>query len=220
LKEGPVNLSADYFAYFGQKLDLFRRMPLHDTTEGWASLQRSLELFVGNDEVKGRFSKDAMGLPYLDLSYVDALQLLGLEIPYNFRQSYDEAVRKKKYEIARRLLRLVEQEKSLDKRIETVYSAIRTGTMIEGGGITVVEDEDDAKVVTLGDKMRVREIENEIRSTLKKALKLKMNQDSIEIGEILPGISIRMDQLITGLSKAYNVSAEEVQQEVQQEVQN
>ena len=204
--DGFLRINSNLLPYIGNDIPK-REMGILNKPEAFSELKRGLHFFVGNKDVMSLFEKDSWGRPVLDESYAQALEILGLEAPENFRKVYQGKILAKKFKIVAELLTNLEKEKTLDKRIENIYSSISQGGMIEGGAITPLEDEDDALVVSLGSRERSREARSEVESLLKRALELKMNKDDIDIPEIFPGVPIKMSDFITGLCRSYKIDS-------------
>lgn len=75
---------------------------------------------------------------------------------------------------------LFAQWTQVKERIDAIYQSIG-GVLRSGGGITPVEDEDDARVISMGPRQELREIEGKIEQKLKQARELELdNHPSIQ----------------------------------------
>jgi len=105
---------------------------------------------------------------------------------------------------------LLQQEDQLKGRIRNIFDFVKKGGGIlpVDGGITVVEDEDDAKVATWDLQEKSAEIRRNIKSKLGRALELGMHETerTIEV-EIRPGHKEVLDvrRFIRGLCENYEI---------------
>lgn len=75
---------------------------------------------------------------------------------------------------------LAEKERELDEKINRIYSSVNTSIYSNGVGITVCEDADDANIISLGPKLELKEVRDNIAELLKKAVnELKMENVGI-----------------------------------------
>lgn len=69
-----------------------------------------------------------------------------------------------------KLADLAEKEKELSKKINSICSSVNTGIYSDGEGITVCENEDDMAIISLGPRLELKEVRDEIADLLKKAV--------------------------------------------------
>lgn len=79
-----------------------------------------------------------------------------------------------------RIADLAEKESELCKKINRIYSSVNKwpGIYSDGEGITLCEDADDANVISLGQKMELKEIRDKIARLLKRAV------NELEMGNV------------------------------------
>ncbi|MBR9691624.1 hypothetical protein GOV06_02460 [Candidatus Woesearchaeota archaeon] len=106
LAEGDIEISCMEFLYFGLeiegKINPMRRGYRFPDADG-----KSVNLFVG-DEVEKYFTKTKGSL---DLSYVDALDLIGADVPKDLREAYDKDIYEMKIQIICDMERLSKEDK-------------------------------------------------------------------------------------------------------------
>ena len=64
----------------------------------------------------------------------------------------------------------VQKEVAIAKKINVIYGSIDNGIYSSGEGITVCENGDDADVISLGPKMELKDVRENIGRLLKKAV--------------------------------------------------
>ena len=196
LQEGPISLNWYDFMRLGNEVER-RRTPMPNDLS--AHFERGLMINVG-EEVEQYFGKNG----YLDTSYLEALNLLGQEAPERFRKKHDGEIQGKRLEIISKLEGLTEREATLNGRIKSIYGSIKHGGFMEGGAISVVEDEDDARVVSTGPRMRLQETTREIQRYLKQAIELRMHRGDLRI-EQKPGVEVNVPVYISSMCEKYQV---------------
>ena len=195
LKEGPITL--DWYEFTSLDKEIYRRstkMP-----NDFAHLKNSLIFHLGK-EVEQYFEGDS----YLDTSYVEALNLLEHKAPERFRKKYDEELYQTRVRIINKLEELTEREVKLGAEIKSIYGSIKNGGFMMGGAITIVEDEDDARVVSIGPRMKLKEIIEEIQEYLKQGIELGMQKGSLRI-EQKPRMEVNIPSYISGMCEKYKV---------------
>jgi hypothetical protein len=75
---------------------------------------------------------------------------------------------------------------------------------MQDGAIVVVEDEDDAKIVSWGEREALNETRREIQSHLKKAIEFDMHKEDLRI-EQRPGVEFNVNAYIAGMCEKYKV---------------
>lgn len=75
---------------------------------------------------------------------------------------------------------LAEKEQGLSEKINKIYSSIDKGIYSNGEGITLCENADDANVISIGTKLELKDVRDQIARLLKKAVdELKMEDVGI-----------------------------------------
>ena len=70
---------------------------------------------------------------------------------------------------------LAEKERELSEKINKIYSSVDKGIYSNGEGITVCENGDDANIISLGSKLELIDVRDNIAMLLKRAVnELKM----------------------------------------------
>lgn len=163
------NLNSRWGYDFGIDLDrpIKRRNPM-------ARLQKKpdlkLELKVGDEEVRAWFEQ--RNGPHLVI-FQKSAQLLGRPIA-EFLQLSAELQRRREA-IAKRLIGLVKERDQLKKKIAQIFDAINWGAFSDDGvSVTVCENEDDARVISMGPRQKLNNVESQIRHQLNAALALGM----------------------------------------------
>lgn len=183
--------------------------------ENLSWMNNGIRMFTDKDVAqyfRGQSHRDNMGAfeidwgdkkDVIDASYVSALKLLGLDAPDDFKKLYKKEVDKGRVEIISNLESLIDKERNIENRIKDVYGSIKHGSYMSGGALTICENEDDAKVITIGHRQKLRDIEEEIKSMLKDAIKLDMLKEDVIIDGNKPGIKIHAKDYITNLCEKY-----------------
>lgn len=195
LKKGPIKVSSDVFMNLGKKLERTLVPKPNDSSIQW---ERGLLIHTGNDvgdyfrgEDYHMFKRiGTIDNSRIDISYVEALNLLGQEAPPDFKGEYDKHVRERRVGIINKLEELVESQAKLNRKIKAVHGSM---------------DRDDAIAVTMGPTSKLGEVEGEIRDYLKQAIELGMHIGNLEL-ESRPGIIIKIPEYISGMCKTYKVA--------------
>ncbi len=167
LAEG--NLNSGWPHDFGLNLNkqLKRRNPM-------ACFQKEpdlvLEMKIGDAEVKEWFEKR----PGHHLVVLQkASRLLGRATEESPQLA--EELQRRRDTVAKRLTELVKERDQLKQKIARIFGAVKRGVYSSDGvGVTVCETEDDARVISMGPRQKLREVESEIKRQLKVALELGM----------------------------------------------
>ena len=77
------------------------------------------------------------------------------------------------------LVDLVEKEKELCKKIDKIFSSIKSGVHYSGGAISVCEDEDDALIISIKPRNELKLVRNQIGVLMQKAIDLGMGDVGI-----------------------------------------
>ena len=141
----------------------------------------------------------------MDLSYVEAMDLLNLgeKVPEDFRQRYDGEVYAQKINILQNLEKLGKREAQLQGKIGGIFASINDGIYQSNGAITVCENEDDARVISVGPRDNLRNIRNEIKRDLSRAIEdLGMHKNEMLL-ELQPGVKMNVPEYISGMWEKY-----------------
>lgn len=223
LREGPLRLGLYDLAHFGEDLrnkpfpiDLCGRrspIPMHDL-----HFAHSSQIYVG-DDVERYFvygwqfadEKHVKSLhlfneedKLLDTSYVEALRLLGQQAPERFQKKYDQQQHQERVRIIDRLEFLVKQQTTLEKDIQAVYDSLPHGGFMSHGAWHIVDNEDDARVVSGKWRQGLQETKKSVQWELQKALTLDMHLKDFKI-EQKPGVTVDVPVYIKHLCEKYDV---------------
>lgn len=130
-----------------------------------------LEVMVGDAEVKAWFEKRPVKRSLI--AFQKMAKLLGRPIVESPELAME--LQKRRETVANRLIELVLERDQLKQKIARIFGAVKGGVYSpDGVGVTVCEDEDDARVISMGPKQKLKEVEGEIKRQLKIALELDM----------------------------------------------
>lgn len=129
-----------------------------------------LEVKIGDVEVKAWFEKQR---GHHLVVFQKASRLLGRQTEESPRLAVE--LQRRREDVAKQLTGLVEKRDQLKLEIAHIFEAVNDGVYSSDGvGITVCETEDDACVISMGPRQRLKEVESEIKRQLKVALELGM----------------------------------------------
>lgn len=189
--------------------------PIYSPDHSLASLQKyeeqhgrrkpdyPLEAVSGSEAVQ-RYCTER-GPDYTEF-YIKATSLLGvvaegLSVEIASRQS------EMREDVLKRLEMLSQQEGQLRRQIERIFGAVKQGVYHTGGGITVCETEDDARAISIGPRMRLKETQEEMRRVLKEALSLGLHTTPwVKTFPNKPGITLDVPAYIRGLCERLQMS--------------
>jgi len=209
LKECPISLGLYEFMNLGKEIQK-RMTPMPNDL--FTPFEHGLMLHLG-EEVEQYFSRNRSLLDdkcILDTSYVDALNLLGLEIPERFKKKYDENVHQKRVGIINKLEELTGRESKLNTEIGLIYGRIDKRPSLGGrvlystGPDLLGLSEDDARVVSTGPRMKLKETKEEIQRYLGEAIELGMHEGDLRIKQ-KPGMEINVPNYICGMCEKYQI---------------
>lgn len=210
LKEGPISLGVYEFMNLGKDVQRRRMTPMPNDLS--TPFEHGLMLHLG-EEVEQYFSRNRNLLDnkcILDTSYVDALNLLGLEIPERFKKKYDENVYQERVGIINKLEELAGRESKLNAEIKSIYGRIDKRPSLGGrvlystGPDLLGLSEDDARVVSTGLRMKLKETKEEIQRYLGQAIELEMHKGDLRIKQ-KPGMEINVSNYICGMCEKYQI---------------
>ncbi len=161
------NITSHYFRDFGFNLNkpLECRNPM---ARFQRELDLELEVKVGDAEVIAWFEKqDGCHL----VVFQKAAQLLGRPVAESPKLVAEFQQRREA--VGNRLTKLVRERDQLKEKIARIFGAVERGVSSpDGVSVTVCETEDDARVISMGPRQRLEEVEAEIKRQLKVALEL------------------------------------------------
>ena len=165
--------------------------------KNWHKQIEEVALKIGNDEVE----------EFLLKNYKRGIEIYEfIKSPEKIQEMKDSIIKKAKETIIGRLESLLKKEEEIRKRIDSIYGSIKGGGFVEGGAIVPIENEDDARIVSWGERDKLQGMQSEIRSTLDDALKLKMHMDLTKyVVESVPGkkTEILISEYIMNLNAKY-----------------
>ena len=129
-----------------------------------------------------------------------------LRNPEKIKRIKDDRIRQAKEIVIETLESLLTKETKLKSRIKFVNESAKGGGYMENGARVMVEDQDDAGIVSWKDREELESIQKKIRTTISEALKLKMHMDpSKYILESMPGkkTEIYISEYILNLNTIY-----------------
>lgn len=120
------------------------------------------------------------------------------------------ALRGLKLKLVDQLLALSRQDSKLSQEIGRIYQVPSQGGILfeDGGGVTLIEDEDDARVVSLGARMRLGQVRQQALSIMEEAFEFEMHKTPDTMRrEIRPGQTIEIDvpKLIHDFCQFYEI---------------
>ncbi|GEM_PF-2866676 len=180
------NLASHWSNDFGFNLNkpLNRRNPIARFRMRGDDPDLELEVKIGDSEVKAWFEKQR-GKYYL-MIFQKMAQLLGR--PIAEPPELLAELQRRREVVAKQLTEIVKKRDQLKRRIASIFESIRHGVYSPDGiGITPCETEDDARVISMGPRQKLKKVEDEIKRELKIALELGMANDQL--------ISISIQQL-------------------------
>ena len=155
------NLTSGWCHDFGRNLNkqLKRRNPM-------ARFQKEqdleLEVKIGDAEVKEWFEKRR---EHHLVVLQKASRLLGRETEESPQLAVE--LQRRRDAVAQRLTELVKERDQLKQKIARIFGAVKRGVYSSDGvGVTVCETEDDARVISMGPRQKLREVEREIKRQL------------------------------------------------------
>ncbi len=182
-----------FFVETGENVEKYFRFHSVVSIYGRKTLQETAEF------LKNRQDNEQ----WMDLSYVEALDLLGLPAPEDFRRKYDREMRERKMNVLENLKKLTEKEAGLRGRINNIFASVKVGTYSpDGVGITVCENEDDARAISIGQRMDLEKVRGEIKNYLMRAMELEMHKTDMRI-DLQPGVTMNVPQYVLGMWERY-----------------
>ncbi|MBI4116448.1 hypothetical protein HY449_01750 [Candidatus Pacearchaeota archaeon] len=129
---------------------------------------------------------------WMDLSYVEALDLLGLPAPKDFREKYDARVLDDRIKIVKELYELSVKEPQLKNDIERITKNCK-GSPYEG----------DEVFVTAKQRGQLGDVYSERGRFLEKAVQLGIN-DWNERVDLAPGLSVVASEFLKGVQEYHS----------------
>jgi len=163
-----------------------------------------LRIFVGNETVsdyfRGKFDAPKVIFEmnperYRILSYVDALYLLGLEAPEDFKNIYKSNMREKRLNVFNTLRKLAFEDLELTRQINKIDEKIKDGDS---------QRMDEVKESRREKRKRQLELQEAIVPNIKKAIELGMHTRE-EVLDLEFGTKVPLGTYVTELSKYYKV---------------
>jgi len=99
----------------------------------------------------------------------EKLKKEGFPEPVPITEELIKSLTREQYEVLYNLKVLAEEEKKLCDEINA-RRPTQSGIIMEGGALTICEDEDDWKVITLGLRAKLERVRQRIKENLEKAL--------------------------------------------------
>lgn len=179
--------------------------------------EKILEVVIGDAKASDWIEKevrrdweDSLNLQNL-LKFRKAFRLLGKDLRFS---EEGERIAQKELNLARAenlksIYKLLSVEKMLERDIDRIFGAISSGGVLrEGAAVTLVENEDDAKVVSFGKRQRLEETRRRFQDVLNRSFDLGMHENEMLIeNEIMPGHKevIDVKRLVRGLCEKYEI---------------
>lgn len=137
-------------------------------------------------------------------TYVEGLDLLGMEPKENTRKEYDKLGLDKKIKVINELEILLRREEILTNKKKFIYSSADSGGFVENGAVVIVEDKDDAFFASWGVRERLEFVQRDIRETLRGAIELGMHEGDLKLNGA-PGIVMTVPVYIRATCEKYKV---------------
>lgn len=159
------------------------------------------------EEVQKYFAADGR----FDVSYVQALKLLGREAPADFQRVYDRELHKEKLTLLGDLRELTERDSRLEHELERLYKPVRTSgerkVIVDiGDVIEDIPDSGEGSRVALSEYRRdLKQAREKITRLLRNALDLGMHETPWELRGDAPGITINVPVYISKLCEKYEI---------------
>lgn len=166
----------------GESVEMYFRFHSVASRYGRKTLQETAEF------LKNRQDNEQ----WMDLSYVEALDLLGLPAPEDFRRKYDVKIFGKKTEIVKKLYELSVREPQLKKDIERITQNCK-GIPYEG----------DEVFVTFKQRGQLIGVYSERGRLLEEASQLGIN-DWNEKVDLAPGLSVIASDFLKGVREYHS----------------
>ncbi len=152
----------------------------NDQVELYFKLSKDLGFYEHLDDMlSGKMDKESIAnwlehYRIFDLSYVDALNVLGLDIPGEFKTQYDDKSYKRKIEIIEDLEKQTKEESLLENKVNLTRE--------------------------LRDELRL--VKRDIAITLMEAIELKMDKEKFTLKKA-PGVTMEVSEYISALLNKY-----------------
>lgn len=163
------NLTSHWRHDFGLELNkqLKRRNPMARFQEG---TDLKLELKIGDDEVKAWFEKRR---GHHLVVFQKASRLLGRQTEESPQLATE--LQRRLETVAKRLIELVRERDQLKQKIARIFGAVKSGVYSSDGvSVTICATKDDARIISIRPRKKLKEVESEIKGQLKVALELGM----------------------------------------------
>jgi len=207
LTEGQISLNCYEFTYLGNYVKTGILIPPQVIiTRDNPDFNHGLMFYLGK-EVEKYFEREnpfGTGRTLLDISYVEALNLLGQKAPEIFRKEYDKEIYQERVGVINKLEELTKIEAELCGNINFIYDSIKDGAFIHGGDLVKVENKSEAMIISMKPRMELEEIKRDIQSWLKESIELGMHNEDLTIKQ-KPGIEINVPAYILGMCEKYKV---------------
>jgi len=210
LTEGPISLNCCEFTYLGNYVKTGILIPPQVIITGDnPDFNHGLMLYLGK-EVEQYFEREdyfGTGRTQLDISYAEALNLLGHEAPGIFQEKHDEEVYQKKLGLITYLEKLTRREAKLNCEIKKINDNIKNkGVALEdldGGKVRYVY-KDEIGIFSGKERFELNKTREEIQKYLRQTIELRMHKGNLTIEET-PGIKINIADYILGMCEKYKV---------------
>lgn len=187
----------------GQSLKVWKKFPPFPYVShksGYDFIPEVLFVNVNTDE--NGIVEDLIGSPF---SSVVAFDLLGLSLPSPIvnearKQSVISVI-----DLYREVQTIQQQEKRLEKKLETLHRAASTsGVYAEGGALSIAEDEDDIHVATMGDRLGLNDSYSDLKRHIDSVRQKNVTRFVNEV-EVYFGVRINVKEFLDGLEKDFHL---------------
>lgn len=192
LQEGSITLPLFYLLYLDQEVTSRDTSMLNDESDHF---QHGLLIYVGS-EVEQYFSQGG----FLNFTYVEALKLLGQELPQNFQEEYDQRMYDKKVGILLSLAELTFTEENLTLNTKSLQD-LKDLKQAIGFEHFFLED-----YTVTDSKEKQTKIKKQIVEDLKKAVELGMHQQAFT-WEPQAGITFNVPEYISSMCEKYEIES-------------
>lgn len=210
LTEGPISLNCYEFTYLRNYVKTGILMPPQVIiTMDNPNFNHGLMFYLGK-EVEKYFEREnylGMGRTLLDISYVEALNLLGHEAPKRFKEKYDKKVYQTNVGIINKLEELTLREDKLNCEIKKINDNIKNKGValddLDGGKVRHIY-KDEIGIFSGKERSKLNKTREEIQTYLRQSIELRMHKEDLTIKK-KPGIEINVPDYIKGMCEKYKV---------------
>lgn len=167
------------------------------------------ELFFGPKEVEGYILSPDPSYrthkPKASLRYIVGLERIGHEPSQELKEVKIDAQAEVAQGLVKDIVSLIQSTREEEEEIRKIYQSRKHGGFVQGGALTIVEDKDDAAVVSGGNRRKIERNREKMERKLKEAKSLDLHNFKGEVSLGLPAVYARPDELFSGLYKDFGL---------------